>query len=210
MLHTVKISKKTIQARATRRKIVESARSLFTESGFISTTIADIAKGAGVVTQTVYFVFGNKVSILQTVFDQAVSGDDEPIPILERPWVKDLANAKTPEQASQLLAVHSGAIAIRATPVYRVILTGAADPDVGNLLTENKRRRSDSFDYFVNLLVNAGLVDPEKSKLLADEFYLLFSEESYMLLVEERGWTQVEWTTWLEQRSTQLIRSAAH
>ena len=56
---------KAEQASATRRKIVEAASTLFLRDGFVSTTMAMIAKEAGVAVQTLYMAFGTKTAILQ-------------------------------------------------------------------------------------------------------------------------------------------------
>ena len=42
---------------------------------------------AGVSVQSVYFVFGNKPSVLSALLDVAVAGDEEKTATLDRPWV---------------------------------------------------------------------------------------------------------------------------
>src|SRR3954468_14860414 len=55
-----------------RQAIVEAARALFTTEGYESTTIADVARRAGVAVGTVYLYFKNKPELLF-----AVKGDFE-------------------------------------------------------------------------------------------------------------------------------------
>ena len=50
------------RARETRLRIRKSARRLFAARGFAETTIAQIAKDAGVAPQTVYAVFGSYIN----------------------------------------------------------------------------------------------------------------------------------------------------
>jgi AcrR family transcriptional regulator len=55
-----------------RQAIVEAARALFTTEGYETTTIADVARKAGVAVGTVYLYFKNKIELLL-----AVKGDWE-------------------------------------------------------------------------------------------------------------------------------------
>src|SRR5512132_461830 len=74
----------------TRRKIVTAASELFVAEGYHATTLEQIAARAGVAVQTVYFHFGNKRSVLKEAVDVASVGDDEPVPLLDRPWMRAL------------------------------------------------------------------------------------------------------------------------
>src|SRR5437667_10340968 len=76
------------QARATRRAIVDAAARLFTERGYGATTIDAIAEAAGVSRKTVFTSVGGKTEALKLAIDWAIAGDDEPVPIPERPHVK--------------------------------------------------------------------------------------------------------------------------
>ena len=53
--------------------------------GYRPTTIADIAAHAGVSAASVYKGFGSKAAVAKAVFDIALAGDDEPVPVAERP-----------------------------------------------------------------------------------------------------------------------------
>src|SRR5215469_1060583 len=73
------------QARARRLAVVLAARDLFGQDGFRLTTIAAIAARAGVSEQAVYKNFGTKAALAKAVFDLVIAGDDEPVPVAERP-----------------------------------------------------------------------------------------------------------------------------
>lgn len=60
----------------TRRAIVQAATDEFRASGYHGTTMAAIARRAGVAVQTVYFVFHTKPLLLTATIDQAVMGDE--------------------------------------------------------------------------------------------------------------------------------------
>src|SRR6185437_4373635 len=73
------------RARARRLAVVLAARDLFERDGYRPTTIAAIAAHAGVSAESVYKGFGTKAALAKQVFDLALAGDDEPVPVAERP-----------------------------------------------------------------------------------------------------------------------------
>jgi AcrR family transcriptional regulator len=78
-------SRRREQARARRLAVVLAARDLFERDGFRPTTIAAIAARAGVSAESVYKSFGTKAAVAKAVFDLVIAGDDEPVPVAERP-----------------------------------------------------------------------------------------------------------------------------
>jgi len=46
--------------------------------------------------QTVYNTVGGKAAVLKAVYDVMVAGDDEPIPIMQRPTVQAMRAATDP------------------------------------------------------------------------------------------------------------------
>src|SRR5215470_12926937 len=76
------------QARATRRAIVAAAARLFGERGYGATTVDAIAETAGVSRKTVFTSVGGKAQALKLAIDWAMVGDDEPVPLLDRPHVR--------------------------------------------------------------------------------------------------------------------------
>src|SRR2546423_637855 len=73
------------QAATTRQAVLDAARQLFVAQGYGATTIDQIAARAGVSKPTVFTAVGNKQTLLSTVRDVAMAGDDEKVPVLERP-----------------------------------------------------------------------------------------------------------------------------
>lgn len=76
------------RARARRRRVVEAARQLMERDGYRATTVAGIAAAAGVSAEMVYKSFGSKSALAKAVIDVALAGDDEPVPVRERPAVQ--------------------------------------------------------------------------------------------------------------------------
>ena len=73
------------RARQRRRDVVVAAQALFEADGFQATTISAVAQRAGVSAESVYKGFGTKAALAKAVFDFVIAGDDEPIPMAERP-----------------------------------------------------------------------------------------------------------------------------
>jgi AcrR family transcriptional regulator len=207
MERPVKLSKSATRALATRQKIVRAASSCFLDLGYGLATIKDIAASAGVAPQTVYFVFRNKVSILSAVLDLTIAGDAEPIAVKDRPWVEELRVATDPKQAAHILAVHGGAVTARTAPLFRVLQSASAEPEVEALLKENKRQRAETLELFARMLLDTGIIISEaRYQRFADVLYLVLSEECYLLLVVERGWTTTDWQGWIELQLSQELR----
>jgi AcrR family transcriptional regulator len=78
------------QAAATRQAILEAAERLFSERGYIGTSVAEIAAEARVAVKTVYAVFGTKVEVLRALWNLRMRGDEEPVPMAERRWFREI------------------------------------------------------------------------------------------------------------------------
>src|ERR671933_222424 len=78
-------SRRREQARARRLAVILAARDLFERDGFRATTISAVASRAGVSPESIYKGFGGKAALAKAVFDLVIAGDDEPVPVAERP-----------------------------------------------------------------------------------------------------------------------------
>ncbi|MEI2775047.1 MAG: TetR family transcriptional regulator [Tetrasphaera sp.] len=73
------------QAAATRRRILASAAELFTREGYAATSVAAVARAAGVSAQTICNAFGSKPALLKAAYDVTLAGDDADVPLAQRP-----------------------------------------------------------------------------------------------------------------------------
>ncbi|GGO08664.1 TetR family transcriptional regulator [Microbispora rosea subsp. aerata] len=195
------------RARTTRARIVAAATELFTTAGYTATSITAIAAKAGVSEPTVYYSFGTKRAILTTALDLAVAGDDEPIPTLQRPWVRDaLAD---PDPLGQLRRQVAGAAAIylRAAPLLDVVRSAATtDPDLAEVWSANIRQRLTVQRVFADALARKNaLRDGLTAEDAADIALATLSPETYNLLVNDRGWSHRRWQDWATDALTRLL-----
>jgi AcrR family transcriptional regulator len=213
----VKTTKRAEQARATRRRIIECARRLFLGQGYAATTLDQVAAAAGVAVQTVYFHFGNKRTVLKEVMDVAAVGDDEPVPLLDRPWIQAVRDEPDPRRAVAIWLETSRAIFGRVAPLLSVVRDAAgADPEMAEQWRVNEEQRYIAHHSMAELLAAKG--DALRPGLTVDEaadvLFTLLSPEVYLLLTVVRGWPPARWQDWaadtIARAILRLPRMAAH
>ena len=119
------------KTRLTRRRIVAAAADLFLDQGYGATTLDQVAARAGVAVQTVYFHFGNKATLLKEALDVAAVGDDEPVALLDRPWLEELTAEPDPVRVIELWTNGGREILERVAPLLAVVRgTVGTDPDL--------------------------------------------------------------------------------
>jgi AcrR family transcriptional regulator len=185
-------SARQLAALQTRQRICDAAKELFLSRGYTGTTITDIALGAGVAQQTVYFVYRSKAAVLAAVMDAEIVGDSEEVPLLERPQVRRIARVADPSRRLERLVGVACDVTSRLAPLYEVVRGGAADAEVGALLDRHEDQRWRTLRAFVALLesdLRVGLTPEEAT----DRLYALLSHEVYWLLVRRRGWSPARW-----------------
>ncbi|HEY5858288.1 MAG TPA: helix-turn-helix domain-containing protein [Aldersonia sp.] len=187
------------QARATRRRIIDAAAMLFIDNGYPPTTLSQIAEAAGVAVQTVYFHFGNKRTVLKEAVDVAAVGDDEPVPLLDRPWLEQIRAEPDPNRVIALWVQTSRTILDRIAPIMRVVRDAAAgDPDMADQWATNQQQTDTANRLFAQLLADRGALKPDLSVDEAtDIVFALLSIELYLLLTGTRGWTPQRWEGWI-------------
>ena len=144
MTETVK--PRAARTRATRRRIVDAAAELFIDEGYGVTTLEQIAARAGVAVQTVYFHFGNKRTVLKEAVDVAAVGDDEPVALLERPWLDELRAEPDPRRVVALWVANSRRSTARIGPIMAVVRDAAVtDPEMAAQWATNEAQRATAF-----------------------------------------------------------------
>lgn len=194
------------QAAATRAAVMDSGRALFIERGYAATTVADIAKAAGVAPATVNASFGGKAGLLKRLIDVAIVGDDEPIPVSGREIVDLIAAAPGPRRQIELLVVSLTETHERLAELQEVLVQASGvDEQVRAELVRFQQRRRNGMAEFV------ALVDPKDlavdAETAADVVWALTEPRLYLGLVRERGWANEQYRVWLcRQLEAALLR----
>lgn len=191
---------------ATRSRVLTAATDLFISQGYLTTTMGEIASASGVAVQTIYLRFGGKAALLKASFDVAVSGDDEPLAMVDRPWVEELRREPDLERALRLLASNARKILERAVPLFTRIEQGSADPELAELLVELKQQKLEMVGIFEAILRTKKGFDPRvTSQQATDLLYAMGSEELFRLLCVERQWSSQDWEGFLVSSLLQLF-----
>jgi AcrR family transcriptional regulator len=195
------------RTRLARRAVVGAARTLFLERGYSATTIEAISDRSDVPSATVYRLFSSKLGILKALLDTSIAGDDQSLPVQERP---DVASRFTEPDPQRLLAGLAGvttAINERTNDVYRVLMSAAgSDPAAAELLREIQRQRDHGQGRIARSLSRAHALKPGlRERDAADLIHALMSPEVYGLLVGDRGWTPERYQQWLATTLTQQL-----
>ncbi len=117
------------QARRTRARILEAATEAFRSHGYPGTTVAAVAAGAGVSVAAVELAFPTKPDLLKAAIDVAIAGDDEPVPVLERPWAVAARAATDPATFVDAVATVLVPAAERSDALVLAALEGARSDD---------------------------------------------------------------------------------
>jgi AcrR family transcriptional regulator len=187
------------RSQRTSSRVVAASRDLFLEQGYARTSIEAIAARAGVSAQTVYNQFGSKSELLSAVLDRAIAGDAAPVPVIQRPWFV-AGDAEPAADAIARFAAVGTAILARVAPVYDVIRSASALPEVRQLLAENRRRRRADQRHLVRELAASGQLHPDLDPdHAADVVYGLVNEDVYLLLTTDCRWSRKRFALWLTE-----------
>lgn len=195
------------QARATRLAIVAAAARLFTERGYGATTVDAIADAADVSRKTVFTSVGGKTEALKLALDWAIAGDDEPVPMLERPHIKAMQNEPDARRILASYARHVRETATRTAPLHQVV-QAAAGLDAGiRALAENGRaQRIRGMRAMAQILTDRGALKPGlTSTEAADILWLLNDPGVYHRLVIEQKWDPDRYQNWLADALISLL-----
>lgn len=186
------------QARETRRAILAAAGRLFVDPGYAATPLTAVAAEAGVAVQTVYAVFGSKRQLLSELVDVTVAGDDEPVPLPERPFVVEIRALADPRAKLARYARHLAETHARQTDVM-IALAGAAtaDRDAAEIWRKNVAERRQGMGMFAAELVATGSVGADHDvDSVADVLWLAMDFRNYDWLVRQRGWSVARFERW--------------
>lgn len=193
------------QAAHTRSRILEAAAELFSQYGYVGTSLAKIAQRAGVSVETVKLA-GPKGSLLLAAFDQAFVGEELKGTIHE----SDIGAALRALPADEMLAewvsfvAHANARVAGLWP--RLHDAAAGDPEIADRLAQLQANRRRDMHAAIGWLREGGRAQSDMDdKTLADSLSYIFAPEGYVRLVIECGWTMEEYQAWVVRSIERLI-----
>lgn len=201
-------------ARHTRQAIVRAAAELFVTRGYAASSLADVAAAARVARPTVFAAFGSKAAILRHVLDQALAGDDEPVPVADRPWFRPVWDAASPARVLDAYATVCTLIGARAAPIFEAVRRAAhADAEAARLWSNTQENRRAGAAMVIKQVRQRGsLRSGLRAHRAIDLLWILNDPAHYQALVTESGWSERSFTSWLadEMRGNLLPPHASH
>ena len=178
------------QAGAQRRReaVLDSAREIFLSDGFTRTTVAAIARGAGVSQETVYKTFGGKPGLVEALYRRALRGAG-PVPAYERS--DRLRSTPDPREVVRGWSRLATEVGPRVSAIHLLVRDAViVDATLKPLLDELDADRLARMAENAQFLESAGHlregVDAEKA---ADLMWAVTAPEVIEILVFRRGWS---------------------
>jgi AcrR family transcriptional regulator len=200
-------SRRAERTQASKRAVVAAAHDLFLARGFADTTVEAISTASRVPIATVYRLFKTKTAILKQVIDEAIVGDDTPIPLGDRSVVKDAQAAEDPKAMTAAFA-HVARQVFDNTAALRLVLRVAAalDADAAALQDsiEEQRRVGQARvarALASNAFLRRGLKEAEARAIV----YALMSIDTYRILSFEEHWSGARYERWLAEALYRLL-----
>jgi AcrR family transcriptional regulator len=196
------------QAAATQKLVLDAATRLFVERGYAATSIDAIAEAAGVGRSTVFAAAGGKSWLLKTAYDRAIVGDDEPVPLLQRPAARKLFAMSDPVEIvagyARIIAEGAARVSAICEAIHRA---AGCDPEVAELWTEIGEQRLNGGGAFAKLISQKDGLRDGLTVARARDIISIFNDPTlHHVLVRLRGWSQKQYRDWLtESLKRQLL-----
>jgi AcrR family transcriptional regulator len=177
--------RRRLQAQATRLDIVRAARRLFAEQGYAATSMADVARAAGVAVQTIYASFGSKRGLVLALID--LIDQEADVSALSR----QLAESDDPHEIIRLGVRLTRQLNERCGDIIGALISAAAvEPDAAAAAEEGKRRHREGAVRAGRKLaalhaLREGVTAEEAGGLIA----VLTWHTAYAPLTREHGWS---------------------
>jgi TetR/AcrR family transcriptional regulator, regulator of cefoperazone and chloramphenicol sensitivity len=180
------------QARETRAKIRAAARELFTKQGFAATTIADIARAAGVSQPTIYAAYESKAGVVSAMLEEMEEAADI------GPRLQAVFTAPDPREALTLWVEAHCVLFDGGRDVLRAAILASEHEGVRKLMERGDSHRRDVIDALVQQWSRQHALRPVLDPTEASEqMWLLTTVEGFLNAIDRVGWTPARYQEWL-------------
>jgi AcrR family transcriptional regulator len=187
------------QARAqqTRQRVMDVAHDLFIDQGYGRTTMAEIARAAGVSVETIYSAFGNKAALLRHMWFARFRGDEQDVRLLDRPEIREML-------AESDLIARLRRHAIIVTPVFRRFVqlhraleaAAASESSAADIVAEFDAGRLDAATHYAKAATKTGQLTVSSAEC-RDIFNATLDGALWHRLVHEGGWSDERFAAFL-------------
>ncbi len=183
-------SRRRLAAEQTRTRVLRVARELFTSRGYAGTSVADIARAAGVSIDTLYASVGRKPQLLLAVHDMELAGGDAPVDAEQRDYVIRIRAATT---AADKIATYTEALAAllpRTVPLLDSLrAAGQTDAECREVYRSVSERRAANMRLFAADLRSTGEVREDLDDADVADLVWSMNGPDFYLLMRSRGRT---------------------
>jgi AcrR family transcriptional regulator len=180
------------QALATRQRILDAALELFGTNGYGATSIASVAREAGVVPETIYATFGSKRGIIDGLIERAAP--PQVVAELNEGWS---AAAGDPWAQLEVVAIFSTTFWSRNDALAMVFRRGTGDADIGDEWAQRQADRRAGFRRLMSSWPSSTFRSGVDLDRAVDILWALNTDELFHLFVRERGWEVEDYREWL-------------
>lgn len=182
---------------ARRRRVLDTAVALIGDRGYDATTMAQLAASADVSVEYLYKTFGDKPRLVRQLLDYVLGGDEQPVPVSERPEVQRMRAEPDPRQVLALYARRCAEVNDRAGALLLAITSAApTDPQLAEL-----RRTVEGQRFGAATAVAVDVAGKGRLRGSADDardaIWVLNAPEVWDLAVRRRGWSSRRYADWL-------------
>lgn len=177
-------------AARTRAEVLAAAHELFLERGYAAAAVTEIARRARVNVDTVYTSVGRKPQLMLGVIDRALGSSDQPVPALERDYVKAVRAAPTAALKLRTYADALGRLLPRVSPLFTALREAAlTDPECAHVHEHIARRRASNMRLLAADLRTTGELRSDLDDDEVAELIWATNAPDWYTLVTSHGWT---------------------
>lgn len=198
-------SRRQEQAQMNRDAALDAAQRQFLAHGYAGTSVAAIAREAGVSVPTIYKVFGGKAGLVRAIYDRGLLGAG-PRAAYER------SDAMRERESDPRVIFRNWGhltteVAGEVSPIRLLLRSAAlADPELEQLLTQVDDERLARMRHHADFLHERGYLRSGVSVQQAtDVLWTCSSVELYDLLVVQRGWSPAQFAGFVTEFMTSSL-----
>lgn len=192
----------------TKRRIRLAGETLFLRDGYVRTSMAAIARQAGVAEKTVYLAYATKAALLNDIIRVAVRGDDGAVPLARSSSWQSMLNSASGGQLLERFAEENASL-LERTARFLALGESAATTDAALATMRDyghNATRDEVFQVAAALHARNALAPHLDVQQAADMMFAFIANENpYLRLTDECGWTRDEYAELLKRMLTTLL-----
>ena len=195
------------QAQETRERILRAARGTLRDQGYGATTLADIARSAGVAEQTVRASFKTKANVVEHLLRLAIRGTDGELELQQRDAFRHMLASNDATTLLSRLTELAEEVHRRSWDVMEIVRgASASDPAISELHEQRRRARHTNQRTVANRLRELGALPAHTSpETAADLLWLYTSPDIYRMLVIEQRWSATRYRAWFRAAVASIL-----